>query len=118
MAMLLVRATIPDLLGWLRRETRGIHLRRIPVGGGQLTLQTPRLEDTAPDESEDFPVVTIDGLYRQHDGGMIMLGRVIYFTLHRLKDGRMMVEAECTQAVAADLFKRVTSAMAERFRDT
>jgi hypothetical protein len=116
--MLLVKATVAEFLRWLRRETRGLHLRRIRVEGGYLALQTPRLEDLAPGETDDFPVITIDGLYRQHDGGTLLLGRVIYFTLHRLADGRLMVEAECSQDVVDGLFRKLVSGIEERWGDT
>jgi hypothetical protein len=88
--------TMPEVLRRLRIASRGITFRKFPVGRDYLTIQSPRFEDRYEDELEAPPVVTLDGMLHQHDGGRIIWPRLVSFTLHERNDASLFIKAECT----------------------
>ena len=106
-----VPGTIPQFLRRIRIVTAPYAFRHFPSEDGYFQLQGVRTEDLDANDPSATPVITLDGILRQHDGGAILHPRLIYFTIYELKGGSLAVQAICTHPALAEAYHAILKAL-------
>ena len=96
--------TVKLFLRWLQAATREAERRKFHTEKGYFTIQRAREQDHTGQTATDVPIITIDALFHEHTGGVFLYPRVIFFSMTKLADGRIAVQANCEQTELAPYY--------------
>ena len=107
--------TVKLFLRWLQAITREAERRKFDTEKGYFTIQRAREQDHTGQTATDVPIITIDALFHEHTGGVFLYPRVIFFSMTRLADGRIAVQATCEQTELAAYYHHLLDQLAQHW---
>ena len=102
-------------LRWLKAVTRQAERRKFHTEKGYFTIQRAREQDRTGQSANDVPIITIDALFHEQTGGVFLYLRTIYFSMMKLADGRIAVQATCEQHELAPLYHYLLDRIAQQW---